>query len=562
MLKNILYKGSLAIALSAIATSCTGDFEEINTNPNTLLVGQLQPYSVFEPNLYTAAKTPWTNYTWFWNDELAQYTSFSGGTTREENRYKIGDSNWSSVWNQYCNRANNAQHMYELSVQHKVPATEAIALTLKVLFMSNLTDIFGDIPYKEAFKGRDTENPIENPRFESQKEVYEDMFADLEKANEIYATNPTFAKKELDLMYAGDMKKWQKFNNSIYLRLLMRVSGREEMNVGAKMTEILENSKKYPIIISNDENATVKWTGLNKYCSYFETTTKNDFTSSAYHIAQQVIKMTTVFAKMNGDGTSTRVFQYDDGTSDGVFRYEDPRLPIWAVASDFGWKGCIAGCNPADRGESNKNAAQLNFPVLARIDFPVTFMEFSEINFIAAEAAQRGLIPGGEAAAKQYYEEGIRASMHRWSPEGAFSERPTEITEEQINFYLAAKNDPLYADDLKVMGLDCGLGSWDSNDNKLQLIAEQKYLALFWVGMEAYHEIRRTGYPILRIGDGTDYNDYEYPQRFGYCNTTVANNRAQVEEALARMGGANDMKTPVWWSQKAITGKFNSVYSK
>ena len=68
MLKKILYTGSAAIALTAIATSCTGDFEETNVNPNTLLVGQLQPYSVFEPNLYTAAKTPWTNYTWFWND--------------------------------------------------------------------------------------------------------------------------------------------------------------------------------------------------------------------------------------------------------------------------------------------------------------------------------------------------------------------------------------------------------------------------------------------------------------------------------------------------------------
>ena len=44
----------------AVVSSCTSDFEETNTNPNTLLVGQLQPYSVFEPNLYTAAKTPWT----------------------------------------------------------------------------------------------------------------------------------------------------------------------------------------------------------------------------------------------------------------------------------------------------------------------------------------------------------------------------------------------------------------------------------------------------------------------------------------------------------------------
>ena len=62
MLRKLLYTGSAALALMSVS-SCTSDFEETNTNPNTLLVGQLQPYTVFEPNLYTAAKTPWTYYT-------------------------------------------------------------------------------------------------------------------------------------------------------------------------------------------------------------------------------------------------------------------------------------------------------------------------------------------------------------------------------------------------------------------------------------------------------------------------------------------------------------------
>ena len=542
MLRKLLYTGSAALALMSVS-SCTSDFEETNTNPNTLLVGQLQPYTVFEPNLYTAAKTPWTYYTWFWNDELAQYTAFSGGTTREEHRYKIGDSNWSSLWSQYCTRANNAQHMYELSVEHNVPATEAIALTLKVLFMSNLTDIFGDIPYKEAFKGRGTNDAIVNPRFEPQKEVYEDMFADLERANEIYATKPTFAKPSLDLMYAGDMTKWRKFNNSIYLRLLMRVSGRDEMNVGVKMTEILNDTKKYPVFTSNDDNACVKWTGINEYRSYFVNTTKSDFTTSAYHIAEQVIKM-TVYKDVNG-----------------TERFWDPRLPIWAVSSDYGWKGAIAGCSPADRDKSNANAATLNYDVLARTDFPVMFMDMAEVDFIFAEAAMKGLIPGGEAVAKEYYEAGVTASMYRWAPEGAYNmsgslANPITITQDDIEMYLAPKTDNPYTAVLAQYGFECGIGSWDSNDNKLELIANQKYLALFWVGMEAYHEIRRTGYPTLTIGNGTDYNNYQYPQRFAYCNSTVTSNRAEVEAALQRMGGSNDMKTPVWWSKKAITGNF------
>ena len=133
---------------------------------------------------------------------------------------------------------------------------------------------------------------------------------------------------------------------------------------------------------------------------------------------------------------------------------------------------------------------------------------------------------------------------------------PITITQDDIEMYLAPKAENPYSAVLAQYGLECGIGSWDSNDNKAELIANQKYLALFWVGMEAYHEIRRTGYPTLTIGNGTDYNDYQYPQRFAYCNSTVASNRPEVDAALQRMGGPNDMKTPVWWSKKAITGNF------
>jgi hypothetical protein len=69
--------------------------------------------------------------------------------------------------------------------------------------------------------------------------------------------------------------------------------------------------------------------------------------------------------------------------------------------------------------------------------------------------------------------------------------------------------------------------------------------------MEAYHEYRRTGYPVLTIGTGT-FNDHVLPTRFGYPNTTISTNTANAQAALSNMGGGNDMKTPVWWSKKAI----------
>lgn len=70
--------------------------------------------------------------------------------------------------------------------------------------------------------------------------------------------------------------------------------------------------------------------------------------------------------------------------------------------------------------------------------------------------------------------------------------------------------------------------------------------------MEDWHEYRRTGYPELTIGQGCVYNDMILPTRFAYPSTTVATNNEHVQEALTRMGGQNDMKTPLWWSKQAI----------
>ena len=130
--------------------------------------------------------------------------------------------------------------MYELAQESSDPSLEAIALTFKVLFMSNMTDMFGSIPYEEAFTGRKLGGTL-TPKFNTQREVYEFLFEELEKANDIYATNPTFLIPSMDGMYGGNMEAWRKFNNSLYLRLLCRVSGRTEMNVGARMTAILGN---------------------------------------------------------------------------------------------------------------------------------------------------------------------------------------------------------------------------------------------------------------------------------------------------------------------------------
>jgi len=510
-------------SLLGIFISCTENFEEINTNPNRTLVGMIQASNTFEPILYNSANQ-WLSRTQYYNNELIQFTAFTGGVTRREHLYYLEESrDWGGFWDPYATYGKNIDHMHELAIEQEDRSLEAIALTFKVLFFSNMTDMFGSVPYEEAFSGRKLGGTF-TPKFNTQKEIYEFMFADLEEANTIYATNPQFLNPKIDGMYGGNMASWRKFNNSLYLRLLCRVSGRLEMNVGAKMTEIVTNAVKYPVFASNNDNATVKFSGIDPYISNFGTTTESEFTSSGRKLTRQLISMTV---------------QTDQN---GIQVYVDPRLPIIGKKNNIAsvnpsniWIGTKSGCTDQERSIVDKGTSWLNYKVFCRKDAPATYMDYAEVKFIFAEAALKGLISGGASVAKSYYEAGVRAKKKKWSAQGAYSEAPTSITTSQVDTYLASP-----------------LGSWDLASNKAQFLGNQKFLALFWVGMEAYHEYRRTGYPVLTIGEGATYNDLILPTRFGYPPKTMSTNSANVKTALDGMGGDNTMKTPVWWSKQAI----------
>lgn len=520
-MKKISYILGCSLFLTLLS-GCTSDFEEINTDPNRTTVGTIQASNMFEPILYNSANQ-WLERTWYYNNELVQFTAHTGGVTRREHLYFLEDNrDWFGFWNHYATYLRNINHMYELAEKQDNKALMAIALTFKVLFYSNMTDMFGHVPYDEAFLA--LSGGTLTPKFNTQKEVYQFMFADLEAANDIYATNPVFSKPQLDGMYGGNMASWRKFNNSLYLRLLCRVSGRPEMNAGAKMTEIINNASKYPIFTDNADNATVKFSGNDPYISNFGLQNEGGFTASGRKLTEQLIKMTV---QTDGVGNQT---------------YVDPRLPIIGkinpvkeVNPNEIWKGTKSGGTETERQAADPGTSWLNYKVFCRRDAPATYMDFAEVNFILAEAAFKDLIPGGETKAKEYYEKAITASMQKWSEQGAYSDPPVSISQPEIEEYLASP-----------------LGSWDLAANKEEAIGNQKYLALFWVGMEAYHEYRRTGYPALTIGAGTVYNDHILPTRFGYPPITMSSNRANAEVALQDMGGVNDMKTPVWWSKQAI----------
>ena len=528
-------KQLLLLVSLATAAACTGDFEDYNTNPNKQSQGSIEPLSMLEPLIYSSSNS-YSSYMLSIANEISQVT-VAKSTPRREHAYNLDNGNFQAIWNLGYRWANNADHMYQLATAQNQPNMQAIGLTLKVYHMSILTDMFGSVPYREALKAN---SGVTKPRVDSQQEVYEAMMADLERANALYNRSIALNDPTKDAIYGGDIAKWQKFTNTLHLRLLMRVSGRNDAftpSVSARIATILGDPATWPVFESNADNATVKFSGAATYYrTYFNATDFPDDLSLSgdHHVAAQLLGM---------------IYDAQSG-------FEDPRMRIWikpryvpSPAEIREMVGAVSGCTITYNGNTRISECEpyLHYETLVGDTRPNRMLDYDELLFIKAEAALKGWIGG---SAEEYYKEAVRASCEKWAEYGDFASYPSlnggkvsfssvAINQKQIDAFLASDR-----------------GRWDGTEQRL---AEQKWLGLFWVlGFQQYHEMRRTGYPECKTGMGTielNRTDGKFIARYPYPPIAIANNRANYTAAFAEQGGTiddNTMTFPVWWSGQAV----------
>lgn len=514
---NIILSVAALLAFSA----CTKNFEEINTNPNGISYGDIQAYNCFEPILYGVGSKI-QEQAQYYNNELIQMSAFTAGQTQHIKEYIITGGNCQTLWDTYARYGGDSNHMIELARKWDDPYYEALGLIFKVYNLSILSSLFGDIPYKEAYKYSENRTPA----FESQEELLSDLIEDLDSASVILLRKPTQLKTGLDAMYNDNMTKWAKFANSLRMRLLCRYSGIASLNCWSRIQEMIDNPEQYPVMSSNDENATVPFQNQDPYMSYWGTSKPDQSSFQNYRFSERVISMMVQF---NSDGHSIFV---------------DPRLQMFGKYRNGEWKGAVSGCPASQNSTADVGTSYVSYDFMCRADFPSFLMEYSEILFIEAEGVAKGVLSVEGKTAKELYEDAMEANIEKWRTIGAAAPSPKTIKASDLEKLLASP-----------------LASWDAvadgtsiYKSEEELILSQKYLSLYYCGFEQYNEWRRTEYPILTIGSGTDSNDYELPTRFAYPNYTATSNKLNVQKALERMGGDDDMHTALDWSYKKLSG--------
>lgn len=529
--KKLFLLTAALIYTGVIAISCESGLEGLNDNPNAptdvpseLILPQAQEtavnrlYDMDGLNGYVGAI--WAqSYAKIQYPEEDQY-DFSG-------RVSLVNDIWESF---YSSTLKDLYAIRDKAVEEENPNGQAIAEILIAWNYHTITDIWGDVPFSEAIQGltEDSENRIINPSYDSQSEIYEGILTMLEEAaDRIDISSSPYGDE--DLIYGGDMMKWQKFANSLRLRVLMRMSEVDEATASSGISEIISSGA--PVFESHDDNAQLE------YMSYPNNNPVNDFARTR---EDHKVSHTTLTWLDQLNDPRMRIYAVP-------MRNQNPDEAVTAIYTDdrgYNYQGV--------RNASEHNSIELpNASTMGHYfvspSSPGRIMTYAEVLFIRAEAAARGWTAEN---AGQTYEDAVRAAMNLYtqsrldavlsgfSGDVAFShqgfttdEYPAGITEQEINSYLAQSE----------VQWNSGAGWSEENQQKL---AVQKWLALYSQGLETWFEWRRLDYPELEIGPEATLN--EVPRRLSYPAIEQSLNNANRVEAIDRQGEDN-LLTRVWW---------------
>ena len=506
---------------------CTKDFDEINIDPN-------QPTDVSTSYLLTSAEKNLTDFMWdeWWNGRFgmlySQYWSQTSYT--DESRYSPRDGVLNNYWSYFYARGmEDLQRIIKLNTDEdtKVKAAGsgpnmnqiAASRILKVWMFQVLTDIWGYVPYSEALKGAENSSP----GYDSQQSIYSALLteiADAEAQIDV-AAGPILG----DVIYNGDMAKWKKFANSLKLRLAIRMSKADPTGAANAITAALNAG----VFESMDDNAVF---------TYINGVPNNN--------------------PLNENQKTRQDFAVSKVLIDFLNAKNDPRIGFYAnkPINSEDYIGFPYGMTPTEATPLSTTDHSMPGNIVYAPTAPAFFMLYSEVEFIKAEAyALLGV--GGDA--KIAYENGIKASMNYWNylqsitPTGW--ERidnnntnilPDPITDTQIDDYIASEG-----------------VAWNAGD-AVKLIGEQKYIALYPQGLQAWFEYNRTGYPAILIqpgqtveyGEGQTYTfsplivpaDGHTPHRMYYPPEEQSLNLDSYSAAVAAQG-TDEFSTKLWWQK-------------
>lgn len=474
------------------AWSCDS-FEEFNANPNEPT--QVST-AVLLPNAIRDGVNTSVDASFLLGNNIAQLTA-------KTLRLEVDSYNWNAFpkyWEGWYESLTDLQSIEDIAREDGNEQMQGVAKVLRSWIFSSLTNAYGNIPYTEATMGfEDNFTPV----YDEQQAIYNNLLSELAEANRLLAGQ---GRIDGDILLAGDPLKWTKFANSLRLRLLMYAS-KNMADAPNQFAAIFNNE---PILESVADDVALMYTG----------NFPNEFPLIP-------LKIGDIDAVAIGKAALDVMLENNDPR---LHRYTRPNSDDFSSTTDF--IGAINGQGTAcvKDGASRLGLAYYNYPSLLKAaDFglpnaPGIIMTYGEIELLLAEAAAKGWI---DTDVETHYKAGIEGSM--LLNQVAYSTFGYTDFEDYYN--------------------NSGVAYSEPTD-----IWEQKWLALFFHGLEPYFELRRwyvesdysfAGIPFLDAACD-NLNGDNLPMRFLYPGEEQSLNASNYQSAIQAMGGANNQNAMMW----------------
>ncbi len=263
-MKKIFNFTLVVLAIGLITTSCTKNWEDMNIDPNN-------PVDVPMTNIL-ANSIVYTGDQFFddWQG-MNNFCSYTGQVTKiqyiDEARYQYRSNVVDNAWRDYYRIQMDLQKLREKAIAADNPYMEGAAITYSVFLWQMAVDQWGNIPYSEAITAESEENWT--PKYDKAVDIYDDLFKKLDEANNkfnISGLPPSQTEiGDGDFIYGGNAANWQKWCNSLRLRLAIRISKVNPGKAKSEIETVLNDPGKYPIFTSNADEAKLKWDGNAPY---------------------------------------------------------------------------------------------------------------------------------------------------------------------------------------------------------------------------------------------------------------------------------------------------------
>lgn len=378
-----------------------------------------------------------------------------------------------------------------------------LAKILRANGAQKILDLYGDMPWTDAFKARSTTDQVLFPAFDTQDVVWKAIIQDLKDAADGIAattvnTTPGHPHSFLpaqDVLNGGDLQKWINMANSLRLRFAMRLSQVDPGYAGPIIAEMLGKS----LVETNDDNIYIDGSDTQGQ--------GNGQLARAVRERQAWTYGSKYMVDIMNAANDPRLEAYFDKTAAGTY----VGLPSSPDAQ--GSLGTI----------DFDSYSIINTDLVGQNQFiPGPVMTASEVQFIKAEAILRGLATGDAQAA---YEAGLRESVDyyydifEFNPDASIT-RPSQA---DIDAFVTS--------------------STAAYEGTVEQVLTQKWIHFGMIqAHEAWADYRRTGLP--NIPDDTSGGTVlERPTRIIYPAAEWVNNEENYEAVRAR-----DLpNVKLWW---------------